>query len=113
MQRRFVTCFRDIVTHIIAVPRTLHSTFFVLFCGTEFIVDHKTQTNVRFELNTRVDDVIVFYHNTPEVLVESRAYIHSELLTQWNAGCKTLNNDHYDNTYYQRLSAFHVLLLYD
>ena len=27
-------------------------------------------------------------------------------ITQWNAGCKTLNNDHYDCTYYQRLSAF-------
>ena len=27
-------------------------------------------------------------------------------IKQWNAGCKTLNNDHYDCTYYQRLSAF-------
>ena len=34
--------------------------------------------------------------------IESRAYtcIRSELLTQWNAGCKTLNNDHYDYKYY-------------
>jgi len=24
MQRWFVTCFRDVTTHIIAVPRTLH-----------------------------------------------------------------------------------------
>ena len=46
------------------------------------------------------------------VLAESRVHIRSELLTQWNAGCKTLNNDHYDNTYYQRLSACHVFLLY-
>ena len=60
-----------------------------------------------------VDDVIVFYHNAHKVLVESRAYIRSELLTQWNAGCKTLNNDHYQYTYYERLSAFHVLLIYD
>jgi len=29
------------------------------------------------------------------------------------SGCKTLNNDHYIYTYYQRLSAFRVLLLYD
>ena len=37
--------------------------------------------------------------------IESRAYtcIRSELLTQWNAGCKTLNYDHYDYTYYQGL----------
>ena len=36
------------------------------------------------------------------------------MLTQWNAaGCKTLNNDHYVYTYYQRLSAFRVLLLCD
>ena len=55
----------------------------------------------------------MFHHNASEVLVDCRAYIRSELLTQWNAGCKTLNNDHYDYTYYQRLSAFHVLLLYD
>ena len=53
-----------------------------------------------------------FHHNASEVLVESRAYIRSELLTQCNAGCKTLNKDHYDYTYYQRLSAFHVLFLY-
>jgi len=50
MQRRFVTCFRNIATHIIALPRTLHSSNqTVLFCRTEFIVDHKTQTNVHFE----------------------------------------------------------------
>jgi len=38
----------------------------------------------------------VFYHNAPEVLVESRAYILSELLTQLNSRCKTFNNDHFE-----------------
>ena len=37
------------------------------------------------------------------LIVESRAYIRSELLTQWTAGCKTLNNVHCDYTYYQGL----------
>ena len=39
------------------------------------------------------------------VLVERRAYILSELLTQWNAGCKTLDNDHY-------VYAYHRILLF-
>ena len=47
------------------------------------------------------------------IIVESRAYIRSELLTQWNAWCKTLNNDHYDNKYLLSGTAFHVRLLYD
>ena len=47
MQRRFVACFRDVATHVIAVYKTV-------FVVTEFIVDHKTQTNVRFERITIV-----------------------------------------------------------
>ena len=127
-QIRFKTCLQqkynaetvchllcDVTIRIIAVSTTFHSSNQNIFCGTELIVYHLTQTTVRFErLTIVVDDVIVFYHNASEILiVESRAYIRSELLTQWNAGCTTLNNDHYDYTYYERLSAFHVLLLYD
>jgi len=46
-------------------------------------------------LNTTIvfDDVIVFspLSTTPlrYLIVESRVYIRSKLLTQWNAGCKT------------------------
>ena len=78
------------------------------FCGTELIVYHLTQTTVHFESLTIVfDDVIVFspLSTMPPryLIVESRANIRSEMLTQWTAGCKTLNNDHCDYTYYQGL----------
>ena len=56
----------------------------------------------------------MFLPKRPEVLVESRTSLH----TFWTVNTmerriKTLNNDHYDYTYYRRLSAFHVLFLYD
>jgi len=53
-----------------------HSSNQHFLCGSELIVDHKTQTNVRFEsLTIVVDNVIgLYYHNVPAVL-ESQAYI--------------------------------------
>ena len=78
MERRFVTCFRDVATHVIVMSRTLHSLNQNVLCGSELVVDHKTQTNVRFESVTIIfDDVIVlfFYHKVPAVL-ESQAYIY-------------------------------------
>ena len=111
MQRRFVTCYYDVATRIIAVSRTFHSSIQNVFCGTVLIFLSLNTNKCSFwKLNNRFYKC--FYHNAPEVLVENRAYILSELLTQGNTGCKTLNNDHYDYTYYQRLSASHVLLLY-
>ena len=48
MNRRFVTCFRDVDIHIIAVSRTLHSS------------NHNASENGRFESLTIVfDDAIV------------------------------------------------------
>jgi len=47
MQRQFVA------THVIAVPITLHSSNQTVLSHTEF-VDHKAQTNVRFESLTLV-----------------------------------------------------------
>ena len=76
MQRRFVTCFCDIATHIIVVSRTLHSSNQHFLCGSELIVDHKTQTNVRFEsLTIVVDDVIGVLPQRPRGTIERQAYI--------------------------------------
>ena len=101
MQRRFVTCFRDIATLIIAVSRSFHSSNQNVFlCGTKLVVYHKHKQMFVWKLNNG------YWRCNSEVLVESWAYIRSELLTQWNAGCKTLNNDHYQYTYYQRLFCF-------
>ena len=116
MQRWFVTCFRDVGTHVIVVFRMLHSSNQHFLCAPELIVDHKTQTNVRFKsLTIVVDYVIGFIPQRRRGTRKSSLHnLLSELLTQWNAaGCKTLNNDHYVYTYYQGLSAFRVLLLYD
>ena len=73
-----------------------HSSNQNVLCGSVLIVDFKTQTNVLFESLTLVfDDVIMFLPHRPRSTCrKSSLYIRSELLTQWNAGCKTLNNDH-------------------
>ena len=95
------------------MSRTLHSSKPNVLCGSELIVYHKTQTNVRFESLTIVfNDVIAFLLQCSCGTRKSSLHnLLSELLTQWNAaGCKTLNYDHYVYTYYQRLSAFRVLL---
>ena len=46
MQKRFDTCFRNVATDTIAMSRMLHSSNQNVLCGSELIVDHKTQTNV-------------------------------------------------------------------
>ena len=46
MQKRFDTRFRNVATDTIAVSRTLHSSNQYVLCGSELIVDHKTETNV-------------------------------------------------------------------
>ena len=100
MLRQFVTCFRDVATHIIAMSRTLHSSSQHFLCGSELIVDHKTQTNAFWKLNNRCWRCYRFFTTT-----SSLHNVLSELWTQRNvAGCKTLNNDHYvyTCTYYQR-----------
>ena len=48
------------------MSRTLHSSNQPFLCGSELTVDHKTQTNVRFESLTIVlDDVIGFLPQRP------------------------------------------------
>ena len=100
MRRRFVTCFRDVATHVIVVSRMLHSSNQHFLCGSELIVDHKTQTKDRFESLK-----IIFLPKVPRSTRKSSLhYLLSELLTQWNAaGCITLNNEHYVYTYYQTI----------
>ena len=95
--KRFVTCFRDVATHVIVVSRTLRSSNQHFLCGTELIVDHKTQTNDRFEsLTIVVDNVIYCLLQRPRGTRKSSLHkLLSELLIQWNAaGSKTLNYDH-------------------
>ena len=106
MQRRFVTCFRDVATHVIAVYRTHHSATQTVFVVPSLllIIKHKQMCVLKAQQS--------FWQCTSVFTTTSPRFFWI-LLTQWNAGCKTLNNDHYVYTYYHRLSDLYVLLLYD
>ena len=50
MHRQYVNCFRDVATHIITVSKTLHLSNQNVLCGSELIIEHKTQTKLMFVL---------------------------------------------------------------
>ena len=106
-QRRFVTCFRNVATRIIAVSRTFHSSNQNVFCGTDLIVYHLTQTTIRFESLTIVfDDVIVFSPQHLQGTCRKSSLHMFWIVNTMECRMQNLNNDHYDYTYYQRLSVF-------
>ena len=111
---RFVTCVRNIATQVIAMSNALHSSNQTVFVVLSLLLIIKHTKKSFWKLTNRFDDLMVFFSTMSRGSCgKSSLYIPSELLTQWNEGCKTLNKGHYVYTFYQRLSVFHVLFLYD
>ena len=86
--------------------------FFVLL--SQFFLSLNTNNCSFWKLNNRFWQCNSIFTTTPSryLYKKSSWYIRSELLTQWNAGCKTLNNDHYDNTYFLLFMFFSFMVDY-